>query len=187
MVVKKQWYEIVAPKMFDEKVIAETLAADPKELIGRTVQTSLAELDRPMSKFYIKLKFQITKTEGSKAYTEFVSHSVMYERIYRIVQRHMRRVDCVQDVVTKDGKKVRVKTIFVLVRRVNTKLKKVTRRQTHELVEKAVQGYTLEELLNAIINDDLQKSIRKELVKIYPVSVVEIRKTELFPEKKTVA
>ncbi len=184
MAVKKQWYEIIAPKMFDEKTIGEALAADPRELMGRTIETSLAELDRAMTKFYMKLKFQVTRTEGSKAYTEFVSHSVMYERIYRIVQRHMRRVDCIQDITTKDGKRIRVKTIFVIARRVNTSLKKATRHAAEELVEKAVQNYTLEELINAILDDELQQSIRKELNKIYPVSVVEIRKTELLPEKK---
>jgi ribosomal protein S3AE len=33
--VKKIWYDIVAPEMFGSTVIGQTLAAEPKQLVGR--------------------------------------------------------------------------------------------------------------------------------------------------------
>ena len=89
LAIKKQWYEIVAPKMFGEKVVGETLAVEPKQLIGRKIETNLVELSKDFSKFYVKLHFQINNVEGNKAYTKLVGHDVMRERIYRMVKRRV--------------------------------------------------------------------------------------------------
>jgi len=184
MPVKKQWYEIIAPKMFGEKVLDETLAVEPKHLIGRKIYVNLADFTNDYSKFYVKLIFQIDRVEGTKAYTKFVGHDTMRERVYRLVQRRGRRVDCVQDVRTKDGVNLRVKTIFMLIRRVGTSMKKDARKKTYEIVENAAKENTFEELMKLILGAGLQQKIRKECSKIYPTGSVEIRKTELLREKK---
>lgn len=184
MAVKKQWYEILAPKLFEERVIGETLAAEPKQLVGRVVEVSLLELSKDYSKFYIKLKFQIDRVDGNKAYTIFAGHEIMRERIYRMVQRRVRRVDLIQDLRTKDGVLIRVKTLFVLIRRVNTSIKASARTKAGEIVEKAVKESTLDELIKLIVTGELTSSIRKECNKISPVGNVEIRKSEILKERK---
>lgn len=184
MAVRKQWYEIVAPKLFEERQIGETLSAEPKQLIGRKIGVSLLELSKDYSKFYIKLHFQIDSVNGSKAYTKFVGHEIMRERIYRMVQRRVRRVDLVQDLRTKDGVPVRVKTVFVLLRRVNTSIKASARTRASEIIEKAVTESTLDEFVKLIITGDLTANVRKECSRISPVGNVEIRKSEVQREKR---
>lgn len=187
MAVRKQWYEIVAPKMFGEKTVGETLASDPKQLFGRTLEISLMEVSRDFSRFYIKLLFQITGVSGQKAHTRFVGHDTMYERIYRMVQRHSRRVDVVQDVVTKDGARIRAKTIFSLMRRVNTSVKADARALARELVDSAAKENSAGDFIGMIIRGELQQKIRRDCGKIYPVGNVEIRKTEILEEAKAAA
>jgi len=183
MVIKKQWYEIVATKLFDEKMIGETLSADPKRLIGRTVSVSLADLTGDYSKFYIKLLFQIEKIDD-KARAKFIGHECMHERVYRMVHRYMRRVDCVHDIVTMDKKKVRIKIVFILLKRVNTSIKDSARNATKKILEKIAKEKTFEEFVKMIITEELQNTIKKEISKIYPVGNLEIRKSELLEEKK---
>ncbi len=185
MAVKKQWYEIIAPKMFGEKVVGETLAADPKQLIGRKINVSLMDMSRDFAKFYLKMSFRVVSVEGMKAYTKFVGHDIMRERIFRMVQRRLRRVDCVQDVTTKDGQKLRVKTVFVLAKRVGTSLKDATRKKCREVVEKAATENTLEDFVKLIIAGEVQNRVKQDCYKIYPIGGIEIRKSELFEEKKT--
>lgn len=180
MAVKKKWYDIIAPEQFGAAVIGETPAADPKHLVGRTIPVSLTELARDSSKFYIKLLLRVDRIEGSKAFTTLVGHDTMRERVYRIVQRYARRVDVVQDVTTKDGRKIRLKTIFILVRRVGTSIKDVARKEAKELVASAAAEMTFDELIAAILAGDLQKEIRKRCAKVYPVGNVEIRKSEVL-------
>lgn len=179
MALKKQWYEIVSPKMFGERVIGETLAVDPKQLVGRSFEASIVEVSNDFSRFFVKLNFKISEVSGSKALTKLVGHDVMNERIYRMVQRHVRRVDVIQDVVTKDGVKLRVKTVFTLARRVNTALKKAARKVAREIVDAEAKKTAFEQLMQSVIKGDLQHKIRKECGKIYPVANVEIRKTEV--------
>jgi len=187
MAIKKQWYEIMSPKLFGEKVVGETLAVDPKNLIGRKVAVSLMEVSRNYSKFYIKLDLQIDRVEGGKAFTKFVGHDIMRERVYRMVQRHGRRVDVIQDVVTKDGVKLRIKTVFMLMSRVGTSTKNSARSVAKEFINNFAGEKKFEELVELIIRGDLQSHLQKECSRVYPVSGMEIRKTELLGQKKAVA
>lgn len=182
MAIKKQWYEIVAPKFFDEKKIGETLSSDPKRLIGRTVSVSLADITGDYSKFYLKLLLRINNVDD-KAHTELIGHECMHERIYRMIHRYMRRVDCIQEIVTKDNRKLKIKIVFVLVKRVNTSIKNSARAGTKKLIEAIIKENTFEDYIKMMISGELQNKIRKEISKIYPVGNIEIRKSELLGEK----
>lgn len=180
MAVKKTWYEIVAPTIFGSGIIGETLAADSRQLVGRTMDVSLMDISRNYSKFYVKVRLKIDSVEGGKARTKLVGHDVMRERVYRMVQRHGRRVDAIQDVVTKDGAKLRVKTVFMLIKRVGVSTKDATRKLAVELIDEAAKKSTFEEFMNAVIAGDLQHSMKKACSKVYPVGSIEIRRTELI-------
>jgi len=184
MAVKKQWYEILSPKMFGSSVVGETLAADPKQLIGRILSVSLVEISNEYSKFFIRLKLQVNEVNGTKANTELVGHDVMRERIYRMVQRYIRRVDCIQDVTTKDNVKMRVKTLMILIKRVGTSRKDGSRKACKEAVARIASETDFEDFINMIIKGELQNKLRKECSKIYPIGNIEIRKTEVIKTRK---
>lgn len=186
MALKKQWYEIVAPKMFGSKVIGETLAVEPKSLVGRVLEVSLLDVIRDYSKFYIKLRFQIERVDGQKALTKFIGHDIMAERVSRMVQRHGRRVDVIEDVTTKDGVRLRVKVVFVLLRHVGTSMKDATRKAAREKLVEIAKSTEFETLVNMIIRGELAQEIRKAATKVYPVASIEIRKTEVMEGKKKV-
>lgn len=140
MAIKKQWFEIVAPPFFGEKQVGETLAVEPKQLIGRAISTSLIDLDPETKKFWIKINLSIVNVDGVKARTEIIGHDTMFEHIYRMVQRHSRRVDCIQDITTNDNTKVRVKTVLIIPRRVGTSIKKAVRAKTLETTKSVVSN-----------------------------------------------
>lgn len=179
MALKKQWYEILAPKMFSEKVIGETLAVDSKNLVNRKLQVNITELDRNNHNYFVKLNFRVENVEGTKAYTRLVGHDVMTERIYRMVRRRSRRVDTIQDVTTKDNRKLRIKIIFVLIRRINTSVKKAVRRSMEDLVAADCASMDLEDLMKTIISGKFQEKLKKQCSKIYPIGGLEVRKTEI--------
>ena len=166
--------------MFGAPVVAETLAADPKQLLGRTLYVSLPEISEDFAKFYVKLKLQVDAIEGTKANTKLVGHDVMRERIYRMVQRYIRRVDCIQDVITKDGVKLRVKTLLILIKRVGTSRKDAVRVMCKEFVAQIASETDCEDLMFMIIKGELQQMIRRQCSKAYPIGNIEIRKTEVL-------
>lgn len=187
MAVKKTWYEIMAPEMLGGNPIGETMAADSRQLIGRVIDVSMMDISRNYSKFFVKVRLRIDKIDGNKAHTKLVGHDVLRERVYRMVQRHGRRVDVIQDVVTKDGINIRVKTVFMLIKRVGSSTKDATRKMAREMIEEAAKKSTFEEFLNSVIAGDIQHKIRKDCSKVYPIGSIEIRRTELIEKKVTAA
>ena len=171
----------MAPEMLGSGVIGETMAADSRQLAGRKIDVSLMDISRNYSKFFVKVRLQIDKIDGNKAHTKLIGHDVLRERVYRMVQRHGRRVDVVQDVTTKDGSRVRVKTVFMLIKRVGASTKNATRKVARGMVEEAAGKATFEEFINSIISGDLQHKIKKDASKAYPIGSIEIRRTELLP------
>jgi ribosomal protein S3AE len=135
MAVKKQWFEIAAPAFFGEKPIAETLAAEAKQIVGRVVSVSLSDLDPQAKKFWLKIDLRISDVQGSKAMTEIIGHDILTEKISRMVQRYSRRVDDIQDVVTTDGAKVRVKSVLTIPGSVGTSIKDAIRAKMHDTVK----------------------------------------------------
>src|SRR3989344_1290871 len=183
MALKKKWYEIISPKMFGEKRVGETLSVDPSSLIGRKIEVSMLELSNSYQKFYVKVCFQIVHVEGDRALTKFVGHDIMRERLYRMVQRYGRRVDCMQNVVTKDGIGIRVKTGFMLIKRVGTSLKNSCRSYAAEVVDSIAKETNFEDFIKMVIDGDLQQQVRREVTKVYPVGGIEVRKTEVLGDK----
>ena len=89
-------------------------------------------------------------------------------------------MDCIQDVKTKDGKEMRIKTIFVLIKRINTSVKDATRRKARQLIDKMASETNFEGFVKMIIKGELQQKIKKDLSKVYPIGDIEIRKSEVL-------
>lgn len=176
----KEWYTIVAPKMFGGKEIGKTPASDQKKLIGRRLIVSPIELTENFGKYYVKLAFKITDVNGNKVYTSFDGSECMRDYISRMILRRVRRVDTVQDLVTKDSLKIRVKSLAIISRRVKSSIKKRVRERMRELVKDSVEKMSLEEFMEKVLSDELKNRILRELRMIYPVRNFEFRKTEML-------
>lgn len=175
----KQWFEIIAPKVFNNMEIGKTLATEPEALIGRRLTISAIEVTNDLRKYYLKLTFRIIKVEGTKAFTEFDGSECTRDYISRMVVRRVRRIDTVQDVITKDGFKVRVKCIAVIHRKAKTSIEKTMAEKIKEMIEDIVKNSTLHEFVSKMISDEIKNKIIKEIRKIYPVRHFEIRKVEV--------
>lgn len=174
----KQWYEIVAPKFFNRKVIGETLAGDPKTLNDRKIGIPLTNLTDDLSKYYIKLFFKIKEIKENKAYTEFDSIECMRDYIVRMVKHRVERLDTIQDLETKDKTKIRIKCITIVNRRVSQSVGKAISDYIKEEIEKQVTTNELDNLLKKIITDEIKNKIIKSTSKIYPIRYFEIRKIQ---------
>ncbi|MFQ6062205.1 MAG: 30S ribosomal protein S3ae [Methanosarcinales archaeon] len=176
---KKQWYNIIAPDMFNQIVIGETLAVEPKKLIGRTVETTVGELINDLSKQNIKLKFKIDKVSGDSAYTKFIGHQLTHAYIHSLVKRKTSRIDTNVNVKTQDGYTVRVKPSCFTMKRARTSQTKQIRKIMKEFIIKRASELELSKFLEESVNGKLAANIFKEVKNIYPPRRVEIRKTEI--------
>lgn len=176
----KQWFTVVAPKIFDEKEIGTTLTFTPENLIGKNISLSAIELTDDMSKYYLKLNFKITRLEGNRALTEFYGSECMNDYVSRMVVRHIRRIDTVQDLTTKDGVKIRVKTLATISKKATSSVEVKFREFVSTRMKDIVENLTFEDFVKKMIANEIKARVLKEGRRIYPVRNFEIRRTQLI-------
>jgi len=174
----KEWYTLIAPKIFKEKIIGETPTGDSKTLMGRKIDVHLINLIEDLSKYYIKFYFKVNKIKDDKAYTEFSGLECMRDYISRLIRYGIARIDTVQDLTTKDNKKIRIKSIIITRKKIKKNVEIILKNSIQDKIKKEVESSTLDELIEKVINDSIKNSIIKEGKKIYPIRVFEIRKME---------
>jgi len=174
----KEWYSLIAPKIFKEKVIGETPVGDSKTLIGRKLDVYLINLIDDLSKYYIKFYFKVKEVKDNKAYTEFDGLECLRDYISRMIRYGIARIDTVQDLTTKDKKKLKVKSIIITSKKIKKNVEISLKSFVEEKIKKTVEESKLDEFLEKIINDTLKNSILEEGGKIYPIRMFEIRKVE---------
>lgn len=174
----KEWYILVAPKIFKEKVIGETPVGDPKTLIGRKVDAYLINLIDDLSKYYLKFYFKVNDIKENKAHTEFAGLECLRDYISRLIRYGIKRIDTIQDLTTKDEKKIRVKTITITSKKMKKNVEAGLKKFVEEKFKKEVESSKLDEFIEKIINDTIKNSIINEGSKIYPIRAFEVRKVE---------
>ena len=176
----KDWYIVLAPRNFGGNVIAETPVLDPKMLLGRSIDVNMADLTGKASKFYMNLKFRINGIEGKNASTEFSGYYCLREHLFRVVRKRCQKVRTVDNVETKDNWKLQVTTLIILNRRTNAKVETMERKLISDYLRGFANNSGIEDFVKATINGIVQKHIRKEGSRIYPVRFSEIESIEVL-------
>jgi len=176
--IKKE-YEIILPKIFGEKVIGKTMADKPDKVIGRKFSVYFRDIDKKTQKYYYKFYFKINKVENDRALTTIAGHEVSRSFISKNVKKFSTRIDGYIKEETKDGKKLILKPIVVTAKNVQTSIAKNIRKKMKNFLELFISGNNFEQIINKILSDELQRDAKKILNTIYPISVVEIRKSEV--------
>ena len=175
----KEWYKVLAPRMFNEIEIGESPAADPQMLIGRTAEVTVQDIMGDFSKMHIKLRFKITSVDGLKAKTTFVGHDLTSDYVRRLTRRKKTKTDHVVDIVTKDGFKVRVKTMSVAERRIQTTQEEALRCIIGETLVQMGKEMGISDVVRLIVSGDMSKDLAKACHVIIPIKRIEIRRTEV--------
>ncbi|MEM7826972.1 MAG: hypothetical protein QXQ40_01980 [Candidatus Aenigmatarchaeota archaeon] len=180
MPTKKQWFQIFAPKIFDNKAIGEVLAIDAKNLINKRIEVSLSDFTQDLSRFYVKLIFKIRKSDDKKIIADFDGHECLREYISHIVRAGITRVDNNIVVTTKDNYKIRVKGILLFSRNVNKSIADKARALMNKVVMDFADKNNFDDFVKFMIFSEMANRMKDECKKLYSVSKVEIRKSEVL-------
>ena len=176
---KKTWYPVIAPAIFGGKKIGETAAVKPEQLLGRTISVPLSDLTGNLKHYHTKVFLKIVDVRNGEAKTEYAGQELLRDSLARLVRRWSSRIDSVDEVKTSDGKKIRIKSMAISLRRIDTSLKKKLRHSISEAVRSYADGKPLENIVQDMISGTLQKTVRKKVNPTYPLRAMEIRKTEV--------
>jgi len=177
----KSWYEVVAPTYIIEKSLGETPASEPELLYGRVIE--MAKLGVSKDLYYdinLKISFKITKVEGNVCKTEFVGHEIAKEQIRSQIRRNRSKIEAILNVVTKDKGRLRISSIIITPIRCGTSAKKIVRTKIEKIIKEAAKAQEFKEFAQNMVNGTLSAAIKEEVKKIYPVVMVDVRKSKVL-------
>lgn len=176
----KNWYTILAPSLFNNVPVAETLSESPDNLIGRTTEVSLQDITNDFRKSHIKLLFTVDRIEQNTAHTQLKGHLLTSDYLRRMIRRRKSRVDGVFDIETRDGALLRVKPFAIAEKRIQSSQKKLIRNVMNDVIRKEGKAKTLNSFIKDCIEGKTGSEIYKHCKIFYPVKRIEINKTEII-------
>ncbi len=177
---RKISYTIYAPEDFDNKVLAETVATKPEQLIGRKISAGMRDLTREVKKQFITVKFQVNDVKGNKAYTTVVGHSIKEIYIKRLIRRRSSKMQIVGDYTTKDGKKIKIKAVVISARKLTQKKKTGIRNIMKDVITKYAGGKDRDKIIGELVFGNLPGKIFNEVKKVAAIKRVEITKSNII-------
>lgn len=174
----KSWYKVFAPEYFEKVAIGDAVSADPANLVGRVMQTTLGEMTNDYSKQHIKMRFKVRNVGGSDAYTEFIGHEVTRDYLRALVKRRTSRIDAIVPVTTRDGKKIRLTVTCLTLSRANFSQVHSIRGAITEFLTKNATHMDFDTFMKDVVLGEAAREIFKSLKLIYPVRRVEIIKSK---------
>ena len=179
----KRWYPVRAPGLFQHVELGETVATEPEQVIGRTLEATLPELSGAgdAGKAHVKLRFRVERISGDGvAEARFVGHDLTTDYVRRLARRKRSKIDLSLTVTTKDGVQVVLKPVAVGEQRLQTRLRAELRHKMVEILSEEAQLRTSPEFVREIIQGDLSKVLAHGVKSLYPLKKIEIRRSEVL-------
>ncbi|WP_096391235.1 30S ribosomal protein S3ae [Halopenitus persicus] len=184
---EKRWYSVLAPEQFDRDEIGETLAEEPDQVVGRTITTTLGDLNQDSSGNNTKLTFKITDVGSDTAYTEFVKYELTRDYLRSLVRRGSSKVEASITVLTTDDYRVRLQPVSFTTKKADRSQEQAIRRVMIDQVHEAAADRTFDELVDSIVEGRLSSAIYGDAKTIYPLRRVEVQKLTLEARPEEVA
>jgi small subunit ribosomal protein S3Ae len=175
----KEWYTVLAPKIFGDVKAGETITDDPTKLLGRRVEMTVDELTGKLIKnTNLKLLLEVDEVDHSTAYTRFIGHKIDSDYLRSLARKRSSKIDLNIEVTTKDGENIRVKSSCFTLKKASEAQIKQIRKLMEDVIRGRASSLEFNKYLQEIILGKLSSDIYKVAKKIYPVRRVEITKTE---------
>lgn len=177
----KQWYNVVAPEVFEGRVVTEIVASEPDNLINRIIPVNLIDITGKMSQqnIYTTVKFRVREVKGNNAYTDIIGHELAPGYLRTFARKKMSIIHHVIPLETKDGKKMKIKIVGVTFSKVSANTKKNLRNALVKAVLENGKPMSYNELMKEIVYGNFASKLFSVANAINAMRRVEVRKTEL--------
>ncbi len=172
---KKKYFTILAPRVFQERELGQTMAYEPGALKDRRLTANLMVLLGNIKKQHVNITFVVDKVQGDTGRTRVQRYEVVQAALKRKVRRQRDRLDDSFKCVTRDNKLVQIKPLVITVVRTSSSVKADLRKKLVSLIKIAVKKMDYDSLVMELINDKFQRDLSHVLRKIVPIRSVDIR------------
>jgi small subunit ribosomal protein S3Ae len=198
--LRKEWYDIKAPSMFNVRSCGKTLVSKTQGtkiasdgLKGRVLEVNLADLNNDEDQAYKKIRLCIDDIQGRNCLTDFHGMELTRDKECSLIKKWGSLLEAHVDVKTADHFIVRLFVIAFTKRRpdqVSTncyaqtaQIKKI-RKKMSEIIQAEATGGQLRDLVKKLIPESIGREIEKQCEGIFPLKDVHIRKVKVLKKPK---
>eukprot|EP00992_Anisonema_acinus_P015483 TRINITY_DN9767_c1_g1_i10.p1 TRINITY_DN9767_c1_g1~~TRINITY_DN9767_c1_g1_i10.p1 ORF type:complete len:271 (+),score=89.23 TRINITY_DN9767_c1_g1_i10:58-813(+) len=194
---RKEWYDVVAPAKFDNRICCKTLASKTvgnklgvDNVKGRVFEVSHQDLSGDEQHAHRKIRLRVDEVQGRMALTNFHGMDLTTDKLRSLVKKWCTLIEARSDTKTTDGYTLRMFAIGFTDRRENhvkkncyaqtSKVRRIKRKMI-ECMRSVVSKNTLEECVKIFTTDEsIGKDIQRATKGIYPLRDVYLRKVKVL-------
>jgi small subunit ribosomal protein S3Ae len=179
----KNWYLVKAPAIFESKDIGEIISADPENLKNRVLIVSLSSISPNASNqlvLFTNLKFRVYEVLGNVVNTKLIGHELLSSYVKSLIRRRRSLIENVEDVLTADNQKIRLKTVCISQYKLSESQKKDIRKAIAQKLKEIASSTPLDGLYLEILFGKVSAKVFNAIKKIAPIKRFEVKKSELF-------
>jgi small subunit ribosomal protein S3Ae len=172
---RKRWYPIVAPKLFDNMPLGETLLDESAQLQGKFLTMSMMNISGDPKKQNVNIKFEVTKVVEGKGLSEIRGYELQQNSLRRLMRRGRKKVEDSFVIKTVDDKYVICKPLIITSGNASGSKLTDIKKHARQLLKEIIHQNTFETVITDLLDYKPQNYLRDLLSKIYPVRSVEVR------------
>tara|TARA_Y100000310_G_scaffold317335_1_gene370109 strand:+ start:2494 stop:3087 length:594 start_codon:yes stop_codon:yes gene_type:complete len=176
---KKRWFDIVAPGEFKGKVIGETVAGEPNEIVGRALKINLMNILDDYKRQGVNIRFKVESVNDNNAICKTVGYEMLKSHSRRAVRKGADKMDDSFVVESKDGNKFRIRPMIITRHGVSDAVISEIRRRVKNYITSRLNELNTPEVFESIIYSKMQKDLRHSLMKLCPIGACEIRAVDM--------
>lgn len=181
---KKILVKILAPKLFQEKVVGEAFATVPTDIVGKQCTANLMPILGDMRKQSLNASLRITQVDGAVAHTELIGLEMTASATKRLGRKRRNKIDDSFIAHTSGKGKVRIKPVTITMGRCSKAVQTALRLKVREQLKELVGKYRFEDFVSEALSFKIQKPIKETSKIIYPVKTIDIRVIKLLSDEE---
>jgi len=199
--LKKEWYDIKAPSIFQVRNCGKTLVTKSAGtkiasdgLKGRVLELNLADLLVDQEDLaYKKVKLCVEEVQGRNCLTDFHAMDLTRDKHQSLIRKWHTLIEANCDIKTSDGYLVRMFCIAFTQRQPDhvksncyaqsSQIRRI-RKKMVEIMHAEAGKVPLRELVKKLIPESISKEIQKQTQGIYPLQDTLIRKVKIIKKPK---
>jgi ribosomal protein S3AE len=182
-VKKKIWAPVLSCKSLGSIPIGEIPITDANLIQGRHIKANMMNLTGNPKNQNINIDFRIENVMGSKGIAYPVSYSMISSTIKRLVRRKKDKVEDSFICTTADGIRIRVKPLLITRSQAANSVLTAIRKAAKDFLTASASGSNYITFFMDIVHNRVQKVLRDNIKKIYPIAVCEIRVLEALHDQ----
>lgn len=167
---KKKWFFIKASKLFDNKILGETPAEKPINLINRTLKVTLDKLTGQRTKRGTTIFFKTFDVQGQNINTKISRFETAKSSLGRLIRRGNSKITIVEKVPVVGGE-AKITIVAITVKKATSKQKTSIGKTIKEKLV-LFKGKDFEEVVKELVLGNITNKISKDAEKIFMIKKV---------------